>query len=158
MALTIGPGVTISAGVTLKGFSAGASAGGTTYSSANGDWPAGASGFSGGVSWGGGYNLEVDYATTISAAALAAFAALTAGSSIVITVSGVDYNVIVTTPNAGTNGSMSWFFVDTASPPGINIVDAITIATANTSLEGDLFTLSGTLDLETESGTEDLMA
>jgi hypothetical protein len=92
---------------------------GVAYSVANGDWPAGVNGFSGGVSWGGGFNLELDYSASISPAALATFNALTTGSTIVITTAdGQTHYVVVTSATFNTNGTTNWVFLDTGNPSG----------------------------------------
>jgi hypothetical protein len=102
---------------------------GVAYSVANGDWPAGLNGFNGGVSWGGGFNLELDYSVSISPAALAAFNALTTGSTIIITTAnGQTYYVEVTSATFSTNGTTNWVFLNTGNPgPGLNLVIAINV-------------------------------
>lgn len=121
MSIIIGGGITIGGGINI-GTTGGSS--GTVYSSANGDWTAGATAAGGGVSWGGGYDKELDYSNTISARALAAFGSVTVGSRLVITVSGVDYTVTVTA-GTGNNGLISWLFVDTSNPSGYSGSDKV---------------------------------
>jgi hypothetical protein len=102
---------------------------GTTYSSANGDWPSGINGFQGGVSWGGGYDIELDFSTSISAPALAAFEALVPGNTIVINTNGTNYTVQVTASYMGFSPT-EYVYLNTSNPSGYaggpDIVDSVT--------------------------------